>query len=233
MQIVLNHVTRFTGKRICIAGVELAELKHVRPTTPSSDLITRELLSDEGGPVQIGALIDIGDATPDPSAPETEDHLFATSDAELVELIDGDTYLELLKAISDPDVQSAFGPSLHRVRNGYAVDAGTGERSLAVVRAVETPTLAVDSWRKLRLTIPDMEHAPALSVTDLRFVETDHKTIRTDIVEDVNSRLAAGVDAFLMLGLARAVQLQWDTEERHWLQVNGICLIDRPVGPTP
>jgi hypothetical protein len=109
MQIVLNHVTRFTGTRICIAGVELAELKHVRPTTPSSDLITRELLSDEGGPVQIGALIEIGDAAPDPSAPETEDHLFATSDAELVELVDGDTYLELLKSISDPDVQSAFG----------------------------------------------------------------------------------------------------------------------------
>jgi hypothetical protein len=44
MRIVLNHITRFTGTRICIAGVELAELEHVRPTTPSSDPITRELL---------------------------------------------------------------------------------------------------------------------------------------------------------------------------------------------
>ena len=93
--------------------------------------------------------------------------------------------------------------------------------------------MAVDSYEKLRLTIPDMEHAPALSVTDVRFVEADHKTIRTDIVKDVNDRLAAGTDTFLMLGLARAVKLSWDTEERHWLQVNGMCLVDRPVGPRP
>jgi hypothetical protein len=230
VQIVLNHITRFTGTRICIAGVELAELEHVRPTTPSSDPITRELLSDEGGPVQIGALLDIGEATPDPSPPETEDHLFATSNAELVELLDGDTYLEMLNSVSDRDIQTAFGPSLHRVRKGYAIDAGQGKRSLAVVRARETPTLAVDPWEKLRLTIPDMEHSPALSVTDVRFVEKDHKTIKHDIVKDVNDRLAAGVDAFLMLGLARAIQFPWDTQERHWLQVNGICMTDRPLG---
>jgi hypothetical protein len=233
VQIVLNHVTRFKGTRICIAGVELAELKHVRPTTPSSDPITRELLSDEGVPVQVGALLDIGEATPAPSAPETEDHLFATSDTELVEMLDGDTYLELLKSISDPDIQSAFGPSLHRVGKGYAIDAGKGERSLAVVIVRETPALAVDSYGKLRLTIPDMDHAPALSVTDVRFVETDHKTIRTDIVKEVNDRLAGGVETFLMLGLARAFRLPWDDQERHWLQVNGLCLVDRPVGPTP
>jgi hypothetical protein len=150
VQIVLNHVTRLKGARICIAGVELAELKHVRPTTPSSDLITRELLSDEGGPVQVGVLLDIGEVIPVPSAPETEDHVFATSDVELVEMLDGNTYLELLTSISDPDIQSAFGPSLHRVSKGYAIDAGKGKRSLAVVRVNEAPTLAVDSYGKLR-----------------------------------------------------------------------------------
>lgn len=233
MQIVLNHITRFTGTRICIAGVELAELKHIRPTTPSSDPITRALLAVKGGPIQVGAVVDIGETTPDPSPPETEDHLFATSDTEVVELLDGEAYLEVLHSVSDRDIQTAFGPSLRRVSKGYAIDAGEGERSLAVVRAREIPALAVDPWGKLRLTIPDMEHAPALSVTDVRFVEDDHKSIRADVVSDVNDRLAAGVDAFLMLGLARAVQLDWDIKERHWLQVNGICLIDRPVGPMP
>jgi len=33
-----------------------------------------------------------------------------------------------------------------------------------------------------------------------------------------------------MLGLARAFQKPGDDCERHWLQVNGICMTDRPLG---
>ena len=36
-------------------------------------------------------------------------------------------------------------------------------------------------------------------------------------------RLKSGVDAFLMLGLARAYRASNDDRERHWLQLNGLC----------
>jgi len=59
------------------------------------------------------------------------------------------------------------------------------------------------------------------------------KTIKTSVVEDVRRRLRRGVDAFLMLGLARAYQAPSDDRERHWLQLNGLCLADNPADDTP
>jgi hypothetical protein len=36
-----------------------------------------------------------------------------------------------------------------------------------------------------------------------------------------------------MFGLARAFVARGDDCERHWLQLNGICLEDRPTGSLP
>jgi len=63
----------------------------------------------------------------------------------------------------------------------------------------------------------------------MRFYDSDHKTIRHDVVQDVNYRLCRGVDAHIMLGLSRP----FSGEDQHWLQVNGVCLVDRPVGEVP
>jgi hypothetical protein len=49
----------------------------------------------------------------------------------------------------------------------------------------------------------------------------------------VSCRLKRGVDAFLMLGLARAYLASNDDRERHWLQLNGLCLVDNPTGELP
>lgn len=67
----------------------------------------------------------------------------------------------------------------------------------------------------------------------MRFVEPDHKTINVEIVADVQTRMRRRVEVLLMLGLARAFQASEDDSERHWLQVNGICLADRPLGERP
>jgi len=67
----------------------------------------------------------------------------------------------------------------------------------------------------------------------VRFVEADHKTIKTDMVADLRARMQRGVDVLLMLGLARAFARSGDDRERHWLQVNGICMADRPLGERP
>ena len=58
----------------------------------------------------------------------------------------------------------------------------------------------------------------------------DHKTIRKDVVADVNARIEEGVDALLMLGLPHTKQMPWDDRERHWLQLNGLVLdfLSRP-----
>ncbi len=222
-----------SAPRICIAGIDPENLLHVRPTTPPTDLITRTLLRAEGGPIGIGALVDIGNVTAHPAPPETEDHAFQTASVHHVRDRDPGEFLHLLGQAGDEDVQSALGACLQAVRGGYAVDAGSGERSLAVVRAREQPSLLVDGYGRLRIRVPDLDGGPALSLNDTRFYGPDQKTIDRDVTRDVSKRLRRGVPCRLALGLARAVQLDWDERERHWLQLNALILEDRPVGDAP
>jgi hypothetical protein len=234
MQIVVNHLTRMRTERICIAGINPERRCHVRPVTPRADLLTRDLLLENGGPIELAALVDIGRPEPAPERPETEDHLIASRDLERVRTAGGDEYLDLLDTVAEPDLETAFGPDLQRRGKWkYAIDQGEGHASLAVVKARYRPELEVDRYGKLQLRFNDPDVPAYLSVADIRFVERDHTTIRTDRVDDVDARLQKGVGVYMMLGLSRAFTALGDDQSRHWLQVNGLCLEDRPVSEAP
>jgi hypothetical protein len=113
VQIVVNHLTRMrTARRICVAGIDPSRGEHVRPVTPKSDPLTRDLLSENGGPLEVAALIEIGRAQPVPNPPEVEDHRIGARDLEHVRTLDDDEYLELLDHTAEPDLEPAFGPAL-------------------------------------------------------------------------------------------------------------------------
>lgn len=131
-------------------------------------------------------------------------------------------------------VEDALGPDLECVNNRkYAIRVGRGMRSLAVVRLRGRPHLRSDGWGRLLLELNDPDTPCTLSMTDVRFYENDQTTIREHVVADVNIRLSAGVDAFLMLGLARAFVANGYDRSLHFLQANGLCLVDRAVGDLP
>jgi hypothetical protein len=233
MQIVVNHVTRMrTQSRICVAGIDPRTHRHIRPITPATDLITRPMLRSVGGPFGPGSVVELGGTVPSGRPPEVEDRQFATAAARHVEdLADGD-YLALLAELEFPDITSAFGDTLTEVRaRKLAVPKGMGHRSLAVV-ALEAPELHIDDWGNLYLEAHDGDFGARLRVTDVRFYEPDHSSIKVAAVESVNQRLQHGVDFYVMLGLARAM-LDRDAGSAHWLQCNGICLVDRAVSDTP
>ena len=141
MQIIINHLTRMGPPRICVAGVDASTLKHVRPTTPPSDLITRELLVANGGPFAIGALVDLGETRPQPNAPEVEDHGFTTAQAAHVEQLTGEEYASVLEEISSDTLEGAMGPELKPMSNRkWAVTTGAGTRSLAVLTPQGRPS---------------------------------------------------------------------------------------------
>jgi hypothetical protein len=233
VRIVVNHLTRMRSGRICIAGIDLERSRHVRPVTPKTDVLTRDLLTENGGPLELAALVDIGQPAPVPHPPETEDHRVATRDLKRVRTLDADEYLQALHAIAVPDLEAAFGPALQRRKWKYAVDERHGHASAAVVKARRRPKLEVDRYGKLRLRFNDPDVPTFVSVADIRFVEPDHSTIRTDIVDDVHARLQRGIGVYVMFGLSRAFTATDDDQDRHWLQVNGLCLEDRPVGGMP
>ncbi len=235
MLIVVNHVTRMDAPRICVAGIEPKTLEHVRPTTPPTELITRKLLREEGGPFGMGAVVDLGGVASAPSPPEVEDHRFRTANAGHIEDLAGDEFLDLLDKMSSSSLADAFGPALERVGDWkLATERGAGDCSLAVIAAKKRPNVAVDPrFGRLQLRFADVEPLAYVPVNDIRFYESDHRTIKQSAVEDVRRRLRKGVGAYLMFGLARPYKAPHDDRERHWLQLNGICLTDRAVGEAP
>lgn len=232
MQIVVNHVTRMkTEERICVAGIDAATFENVRPVTPKTDLITRQLLRENGGPFGPGAVVDLGDVEPCPSPPETEDHLFKTAAARHLENLTDDEYLALLEEVRDGDL-TAFGPALIEVRPGkLAVKAGEGTCSLAVVQVAD-PVLRV-KFANLYMTFDTADTHAEVRVTDVRFYEADHQTIIQSRVNDVNGRIADRVEAYVMLGLAQPLYDAKSGLDLHWLMANGICLADRAVSDIP
>jgi hypothetical protein len=220
-----------TGSRICVAGIDTKTYRHIRPVTPPSDPLTRALLRENGGPFGAGALVDIGRVRACPDAPETEDHSFYAKRARHVSDVEDAAYLELLAALGETDMNTAFGSALVEVRpRKFAVPAGCGDRSLAVI-AVAAPKLLIRG-DKLYLQLRAPATPADLRVTDVRFYTAD-LAIRRDVVKDVNRRLAEGTRVYAMLGLARAIRDETTGEDMHWLMTNGLCLADRAVGERP
>ena|ERR1700742_1435293 len=114
MQIIINHLTRMSAPRICVAGVDSQSFEHVRPTTPPTDLITRNLLLENGGPFGVGAVVDLGTTIARPNAPEVEDYEFVAVRARLVEHLADDDYLGVLAEISENTWSEPSAPSLSR-----------------------------------------------------------------------------------------------------------------------
>jgi hypothetical protein len=230
MQIVLNHVTRMAAPRICIAGVERKSGRHVRPTTAPTELLTRRLLTAEGGFVTPGAVVELGAATTTPNPPEVEDCRVSLDAIRSAGQLDGARYLTLLERVAEESLEAIFGDVLVRPGRNFAVEPGHGIASLGVLRVRTPPELEVDGYGKVAVRLTEYEPAAYVKVTDVRFVEADHRTAMSDRIDDVNGRVAGGVPAYLMVGLSRPFPA---ARNLHWLQVNGICLADRPLGERP
>lgn len=219
--------------RICVAGIEVDSKQHLRPVTASALPLSRALLAEAGGPFQIGAGIELGETQPRPDPPETEDHLCDPGQVEALGRLSGEEYLDLLDRISHPTLLAAFGPDLKRRSKTFAVQAGHGSCSLACIHARRRADLNLDRYGAIRLRFNDPYTSAAIKVADLRFYEEDQVTPREDLIVSVSQRLQRGVGLWVMFGLARAWKAKGDDVERHWLQVNGLCLEDSPLELMP
>lgn len=217
-----------TDDRICVAGIETAGEGHVRPITRRSDPLTRSLLKQNGGPLALGTLVDIGDARPNPTPPEIEDHWIWLDRMRAIDQLSPEQYLEFVDCYCEEALEDVFGPALQRHKWTYAVDEGEGDASLGCLRPQRRTSLEVNDRGRLRLRLAEASVPAYLAVTDLRFFEAEG-TIRHEFVEDVAARIRRGVPIRLMVGLGRAWAKDDDDQRRHWLQVNGICLEDRPL----
>lgn len=208
MRIVVNHLTRMNQpERICVAGVDEQSREHVRPVSADGTMLTRQMLREAGGCFELGALVDLGPAVPRPAAPEIEDHTFRSARATYVRRLDPNEYLNLLFDIGESDLFKIFGAELVRATNWkYGAPEGRGTASLGVLLEPDDVALELNPFdeRKLQVRLSVEGQRAFARVTDLRFYEADHRTLRLDRIKDVQRRIDRGVPLVLMVGLSRA-----------------------------
>jgi len=227
MQIVVSHLTRMQPGYICVAGLDRKTGAHVRPVL--NRRLPVNLLKSQGGPFEIGGLVDLGGVKHVGHRPEVEDYLFDASQTRLLKRLDSTEFWKLLSSSTAPDLTKIFGADLEPQGNGCAVVPGKGSASLGCL-AIDRATLGVDPWQKIRLRFSSGKFQIELSVTDIRLVDSDFKTPNEKNIQKASSKLAKKVPAIICIGLARAWQKPGDDRQRHWLQVNNIHFSDDPLG---
>ena len=228
VQILINHLTRMQPGHVCVAGVDVHTLKHVRPVLRYGRLTTDHLRRN-GGPLDIASVVDLGPTAYAGRAPEVEDYYFNSAGATWLFDDDPNDYWEFLNQVADKSLTMIFGPDLEQGEGSCTLEVGEGFASLGCLTPEEQPWVYVDHRGTVRMVLECITPSADLAVTDLRLYERDHKTPRVDLVTDVQRRIKAGVEVILSVGLTRAWRKQNDTAERHWLQINNIHLEDHPL----
>src|SRR3954462_6833076 len=132
MRIVVNHLTRMQPGYICVAGIDLASGKHIRPVLESR--LSNRLLVRHHGPFDMGAIVDLGAATLVGRPPETEDHGFNQWKAPRVKDAPAADFWALLERVACGSLREVFGAALQQRDRTCTVDVGQGRASLGCLR---------------------------------------------------------------------------------------------------
>lgn len=233
MQIVVTHLTRMRHPYICVAGID-KQGEHRRPVLVDSDgrhkQLERNLLRSEGGHFALGAVVDLGNAQPQPTPPEVEDVVFAPVAVTAVKTFDPADFRRILDRLAEDSLRTIFGPDLERLSpTAAAVPEGRGEASLGVLRLSEAGLQVKSEFEKqvLRFDFEDPDLGElSLKVTDLRLWESDHETPATEAVDRIKNHLDG---CHIAVGLTRAREVSSYSGPRHWLQVNNIFPRNNPL----
>src|SRR6267378_4302706 len=119
MRIVINHLTRMQAGYICVAGIDIRNNAHIRPVLHGR--LSATLLSAQGGPFAMAAVVDLGKTVSQGSPPEVEDYYFDDTKAIREEIMKGPEFWQLLKSVSAKKLRTIFGGDLTKKYAGSAV----------------------------------------------------------------------------------------------------------------
>jgi hypothetical protein len=220
MQIIVNHLTRMQAGYICVAGIDVANGRHIRPVLRGR--LTTNFLARKGGPFDIAARVDLGRVEYAGQAPEVEDYYFNHLDVRNIGTLSSEQFWKQLQDVAQSSITELFGSEIKAYKNGCVVEVGTGTASLGCLLPAAPPRLFVNNYGGIRAVVTDGNFTVDLSVTDIRFCEIDHKTPKEQLIKQVNKRMQDGQPVILSVGLTRPWKQKDETVERHWLQVNNI-----------
>ena len=147
MQIVVTHLTRKRAGYIGVAGVDLETHRFVRPTLWGRPLGLQDVVPN-GGPFDVGAVVELGDVRPTPRRPALEDFEYEPGAVLEYGTLAAADYWALLRRLARPKLGGIFGaPLRHHRSRGAAVPEGAGIASLGVLAPRGRPRLYVVDGR--------------------------------------------------------------------------------------
>ena len=228
MRIIITELTRMQDGHICTAGVDLETHKHVRPVIRRIRL-TASLLERNGGPFNIGNVVELGPTKYCGAAPQVEDHEFDPRRARKVSEASPGFFWQVVSTLARPSLTAIFGDCLRRDGQSASVEVGQGLASLGFFLPPKLAALDIGKYGKVRLPLTDERLTCSLSVTDLRLYDTDQETPLVDELWRLTGLINAGAEVVVSVGLTRPFRKEGNAAERHWLQVNNIHVKDDPT----
>ena len=202
---------------VCVAGLDDSTSRHIRPVVAGQ--LPRRLAATEGGPFGIGEVIDLGEVSPRPHAPEVEDYLFEPGGMRPLATLSERELWEAVSRVAVQDPRGVIGADLVLRDQSLVVEPGKGSGSLV-------------SWRPEGVTKIWIRQGSArfgvfvdgifcdFALNDLGLYEADQQTARTDGV----ARLAKGIAERPFVASAGLTR---EFNGVHWLQVNNVHLAPR------
>ncbi|MBM3315446.1 hypothetical protein FJY71_06370, partial [candidate division WOR-3 bacterium] len=210
MRIIVSHLTRMQPGFVCVAGIDPATGRHVRPVLPGR--VLTDMLGPNHGPFDIAVEVELGRVRPQPSPPEVEDCLATPSALRRVRDLPADEFWRLLTSAARQGLLEVFGADFRRHGTTWTIEPGRGEASLGCLLPQAPPLLDVctEDYRgqpkqRIRCHVRDRDGECFPPVTDLRLYCADQKTARQDLIDDLNRRMKAGASAILSVGVTRVM----------------------------
>ena len=222
MQIVINHLTRMQPGFFCAAGLELKTGLHIRPLMEGG--LHTNLLAREGGPFELGAILDLGPTRFTGRAPEIEDRNFERTNLKRVGQMNPVEFRQQIAATAKNSLTEIFGSELNRMGLTRALAENTGIHSLGCCWAADCQLTVVkrESGPRLKLQWRDQDDELFTAVADLRFYEADHRTLNATAIDLANKQLSTQDRTLLSVGLSRPYHKSESEPPMHWLQVNNV-----------
>ncbi|HMN42685.1 MAG TPA: hypothetical protein PKE29_17730 [Phycisphaerales bacterium] len=236
MDVMICHLTRMSPPLICTAGLNLGNLRHVRPF-PTSGHVNASHLHASGGILRLGRVVRFVNAQPCGRPPEIEDTRATFRTAQNLGELPAPEFWSRISRVAHAGptaLTATLGPDLHRVGSTFAVPIERGTASLSLLRCpcaaitlkVREPTRFNKQPQARAVlapgTLDDAPSGPAdLPITDIRFYGAAHDPADPQSIADANILLHNSPEAILAVGLSRAFS-KGDGRPRHWLQVNGV-----------
>lgn len=230
MRIVINHLTRMQRGCICVAGIDVATGRHVRPMLRKQ--LRVEMLSSHGGPFEMGHLVDLGAVRSQGQRPEVEDYRFQEDQVRSEGPLEACDFWRLQADIAHDRLIPIFGEALQSWRGKCVMPVGQGKASLGCLRTTK-PQLYLQRFEgrtRIKMRLASGRREFNVSVTDVRLYQPDHVTPNESLVERVHAHLQQpDIQALLSVGLSRRFKKAAQDPAFHFLQINNIHFADYPL----